>query len=229
MRKIAIFVAVSIFFTLSIKAQTIDKDFQFWNETTISFPILKTENDKGEKVEKISFFINGSFRAGKNISKAIDERIGGGLDFILNKHITLTSAYLYRAGQPPSGGKEFEHRLRFEATLSNKWKHFSIKDRNRIEYRIRNSRGDSVRYRNKFTFTVPIKKDNKEIFAPFASTEPFYDFRDDKFTRNELSLGITKKVNKNLSADIFYLWQRNFGATLKNINAIGINLKFKVD
>jgi hypothetical protein len=201
------------------------QDFQFWYDTTVAFPIIKRK----DKSDKVTFFISGTFRAGKNVSRAIDERIGFGFDLVANKYVTFTPSYLYRAGQPVAGGKEFEHRLRFDTTLNRKFTNFSIKDRNRIEYRIRHSRADSVRYRNKFTFTVPVKKDKKEIFAPFIATEPFYDFHEKKWTRNELSVGIGKKFSHAVSAEFYYLWQRNIGATLKNVNAIGVNLKFRVD
>ena len=210
-------------------AQILEKDFQFWSETNIYFPILKKKNRNGEKVEKINFFVSGTFRVGKNLTKPDDERIGGGFDFILNKLVTLTTSYLYRAGQPVTGGKEFEHRIRIEATFGHKWQKFSLKDRNRFEYRFRTPQSDSVRFRNKFTFAVPVKKSGKEIFAPFAATEVFYDFHENKINRNELSLGISKKFDKVTTIDFFYLWQRNRGNVLKNVNVVGVNLKFKID
>lgn len=215
------------FFTIQCFAQTEPKtqDVQFWNDTTVSFPILKRK----DKSEKVTFFLTGTFRGGYNLTRAIDERIGFGFDLVANKYVTFSPSYIYRAGQPVPSGKEYEHRVRFDTTLSKKFEKFSIKDRNRFEYRIRNSRADTVRYRNRFTFTVPVKKENKEIFAPFVATEPFYDFRDKKWTRNELSFGISKKFSDSASADFYYLWQRNFGSTLKHVNVIGVNLKFKVD
>ncbi len=214
-------------FALQNFSQTAPKteDVQFWNDTTISFPLLKRK----DKSEKVSFLLLGTFRGGDNLTRAIDERIGFGFDFVANKHVTFSPSYIYRAGQTVPSGREYEHRVRFDTTLGKKFTHFSIKDRNRFEYRLRNSRADTVRYRNRFTFTVPVKKGKKEIFAPFVATEPFYDFRDKKWTRNEFSVGISKNFNDSVSADFYYLWQRNFQATLKNVNVIGVNLKFKVD
>lgn len=223
-----IFLLFCACFTTQAQNPTLTKNFEIWTETTLIFPVVKKTDKDGKTVEKVNFFISGTFRAGRNISKAIDERIGAGFDFNVNKYLTLTSSYLYRAGQPVNGGEEYEHRLRFEATLNKKWEKFSIKDRNRVEYRIRHSRSDSVRYRNKFTFTYPIKKEGKEIIAPFIATEPFYDFSEKKFTRNEFSVGIGRKLNQRTSADFFYLWQAN-RATLKHINVIGVSLKIKID
>lgn len=230
MKKIPYIILLLFCGLIPLKAQnrTLTKDFEVWTETSLIFPVVKKKDKNGKDVEKVNFFISGTFRAGRNVSKPIDERIGAGVDFIVNKYLTLTTSYLYRAGQPVNGGKEFEHRLRFEATLNKKWEKFSIKDRNRIEYRIRHSRADSVRYRNKFTFTYPIKKEGKEIIAPFIATEPFYDFSEKEFSRNEFSVGVGRKLNKRTSADFFYMWQAN-RATLKNINIIGVNVKIKID
>ena len=216
-----------VFFTANFYSQTAPKteDVQFWNDTTITFPLLKRKDES----DKITFSLLGTFRAGKNISRPIDERIGFGFDFVLNKYLTLSPSYVYRAEQPVNGGKAYEHRIRYDATVGYKFTDFALKNRARFEQRILNSRGDTLRYRNKSTLTVPIKKGGKEIFAPFASVEPHYDFRADKWFRNELSVGIGKKFNNSTSADFFYLWRRNFQDTLKNVNVIGVNLKFTIN
>lgn len=206
-----------------------ERDVQFWTDTQIIFPLLKKKDDKGKESDKLTFSLLGTFRAGRNVTHPVDERIGFGFDYQINKYLSFTPSYLYRAGQPFRGRKEFEHRLRFEVNAEKKWKNFSIKDRNRVEYRIRHSRGDSVRYRNKITLKVPVKKNGKEIFAPFVADEPFYDFREKAWTRNEFSAGISKKLSKSVSSDFFYLLQNNRGNSFKYVNVFGVNLKFRID
>ena len=110
-----------------------------------------------------------------------------------NNHLTFSPSYLYRAGQPFAGRKEYEHRVRFDVTAENKWDKFSLKNRNRIEYRIRNSRSDSVRYRNKIDLqNSHSQKTIKNFFHRFVADEPFYDFQAKYWTRNEFSAGISK-------------------------------------
>lgn len=231
MNKIPVIFAIFLCSFLSIKSQSsnIDHDLEFWNDTSLTIPLIKQKNKKGEKVEKINFLLSGTFRAGNNISRPVDERIGFGFDYILNKYLTLTASYFYRAGQPPTGGNEYEHRIRLDATPGNKWKYFSLRDRNRFEYRIRHFRANSSRYRNRLTMTIPVKKDGKELFAPFVADEIFYDFREHKLNRDEFSTGISKKFNKNFSADFYYLIQANREMALKYVNVIGVNFKFKID
>lgn len=215
-----------LFFSAANSQTTPPKDdVQFWSDAQISFPLDKL----GKPFDRLSFSLLGTLRVGGNVSRPVDERIGFAFDYKINNYVSFSPSYLYRAGQPFKGRKEFEHRVRFDVNLEKKWKNFSIRDRNRVEYRIRHSRADSVRYRNRFQFRVPVKKENEEIFTAFVGTEPFYDFSEKAWTRNEFSAGINKKLSSDVSADFFYLWQRNRGNTLKNINAFGVNLKFTVD
>lgn len=218
-----------IFCSISAFSQTAppDADFQFWNETQIAAPLVKSTDKKGKEFERVTLFISATLRGGRNYTDLIDERIGFGFDFKINKYLTLTPSYLYRAAQPFQNRKEFESRFRFAATLENKWTRFSVRDRNLIEYRARNSRDDAVRYRNKLQFSFPIQKNKKEVLTPFVADEIFYDFHDEAWTRNELTLGISRRFTPKFSADFFYLYQRNRGNVLKNVNAFGVNLKFK--
>lgn len=229
--KFQILLLLIIFGTLSVSSQTTppEADFQFWNETQVAIPLVKSKDKNGKDFERVSLFLSGTLRFGGNYTRFVDERIGFGFDFKINKYLTLTPSYLYRAAQPYQNRKEFESRFRFAVNLENKWTKFSVKDRNLIEYRSRNSRADSTRYRHKLQFTFPIHRDKEEIFAPFVADEIFYDFHDKAWTRNELTLGVNRKFTPNFSADFFYLNQRNRGNVLKNVNALGVNFKIKID
>lgn len=205
-----------------------ETDFQIWNETTFTLPVLKSTDAKGKSLDRLSLLLITSLRLGQNRLAPVDERIGGGFDLAINKSFNFSPTYLYIAGQPGRGRKEFEHRLRFDLTFGHKFKHFSIKDRNRVEYRMRHSRQNSVRYRNKFTLTVPVTRDGKELFAPFISNEPYYDFTAHQWSRNDLSPGISKKFNDRLAAEFFYVWRHNRTGRPGDVHAVGVNLKIKL-
>lgn len=204
-------------------------DNQFWHETKLSFPLLKTKDDSGATTDKVSFFLNGNLRAGRNISRLVDERIGFGFDYRHNKYVSFTPSYIYIASQAEAGGKQYESRLRLAVNLEKSWKRFSIDDRNLVEYRFRNNRADSVRYRNRLRFTYPVKKDKKELFVPFAANEIYYDFQEKAFSRNEFSVGLSRKLSPNVTTDLFYLLRTNKSGSPKQMNVFGINLTIKVD
>jgi len=206
-----------------------DRDFQVWNETKVVIPIVKETDANGKTTDKVSFLVLGTLRLGQNRLFPLERRIGAGLDIKLNDNFSISPSYYYRSGEEIRGRRDTEHRIRMEVNYEKKWRPFSIKDRNRIEFRVRNSRSDSVRYRHKFTFAVPIRRDGKEVFGVFAATEPFYDFSAKKWSRNEFSAGISRKLSSNVSAEFFYLRQDNSSGTIRAINALGMNLKIRVD
>jgi hypothetical protein len=214
---------------LSQASEANNLDNQFWNETQLIFPLVKTEDNSGKTMDKLSFFLNGNLRVGRNIRHLVDERIGFGFDYKHNKYVSFTPSYLFIAQQPTPGRKQYESRLRFSVNLGNSWKKFSLDDRNLVEYRFRNNSADSVRYRNRLRFFYPIKKDKKKLFVPFVANEVFYDFQAKTFSRNELSFGISRTLNSNLSADFFYLLQKNKSGSPKQLNVFGVNLKIKID
>ncbi len=232
-KKLIIFGAIIFVFTVNVFSQTSpnEHDTQFWNETTVSFPLLKVKDKSGKETEKLSGFVNGALRLGQNAKHFIDERIGFGIEYKINNYFSFSPSYLYRAAQPTKNKKEYEHRLRFDLNVEKKWKYFSLKDRNRIEHRIRNSKDDTTRYRNKIQLKVPVKySDGKELFTPFVADEPYYDFKQHRWFRNELSAGISKKVTKSTTVELFYMLQNNRNVTtLKKLDIIGVNLKFKID
>jgi hypothetical protein len=202
-------------------------DNQVWNETQFVFPIAKKKHEGG-RTSELSFFVYGVARFGQNARHFADERISFGLNYKYNKYITFSPSYLYGASQPAPHKKAFESRFRFAVTLENKWKKFSIDDRNLVEYRLRNSTADTIRYRNRFRFLVPVVKGDKEIFTPYVGDEVFYDSKTKKISRNEIYLGVVRKLSPTVSADMFYMWRMNRIGSPKNLNIVGVNLKIKI-
>jgi hypothetical protein len=217
--------AIALVFTNTSFSQAPETDFQIWNETTFVKPVLKTKDSKGKDVARLSLLFFGTLRLGQNRAFPADKRAGTGFELRLNDSFTLTPTYLYRSGNPGRNVKEYEHRIRFDLTYQKKWKTFAIKNRDRVEYRSRNSRSDSVRFRNKFTFLVPVKKGGNEIFTPFASTEPYYDFSAKNWSSHEFTAGIARKLSKSVSAEFFYVRRDNRNGAPRHINGVGANFK----
>lgn len=202
-----------------------DTDFQVWNETTVIIPLIREKKEGEKPVTKISLQLSGGIRIGQNRLFPVDKRLSGGFDIKLNKYFSFSPSYSYRAAEARRGRREFEHRIRFDFTMEKKWSGFSIKDRHRIERRIRNSRSDSTRYRNKITLKVPVKREGKELFAPYGAEEIFYDFTDSRFTSNRIFAGLSRKLSSTVSADFFYVFHYNRFSLPKYIHGVGMDLK----
>ena len=221
-------IGLLLFAVLTTLAQS-DIDFQIWNETTLVFPVIKEKDKDGKESDKLSLLVLGVLRLGQNRAYPVDARVGAGFDLKLNKYWSLTPTYVYRRGEPVPNAKEFEHRPRFDLTVGNKWKHFSLKDRSRVEYRIRNNRSDSVRYRNKLTFAFPVHYKKKEIFSPFIADDVYYDITAKEFSTNDFFAGISRKLSKNVSAELFYLRRDTRSGAIRHINGIGSTIKIRID
>lgn len=208
-------------------AQDRDHDVQFWHETQLLFPFVKSAD---KKRDKLSLVLIGTFRASRNNGGALDERVGVGIEFRPNSFLTITPSIVYRADQNTAGRTSFETRFRLDGQVEHKFTRATLKNRARIEHRMRNSNGDVTRFRNKFQVLIPVVgKDKNELFAPYVATEPFYEFQAGSWSRNELSFGIVKKFGKNVSADFFYMIQNNRNSSLRYSNNFGVNLKFRID
>lgn len=223
-------IAIALLLLASVIASAQDDtDFQVWNETTLVFPVVKEKDKNGKESDKLSLLVLGVLRLGQNRLFPVDARIGTGFDLKLNKYWSFAPTYVYRRGEPVRNAKEFEHRLRFDLTVGNKWKHFSIKDRSRVEYRIRNNRDDSVRYRNKITFAFPVRYKKKEIFSPFIADDIYYDITAKEFSTNDFFAGVSRKLSKNISADVFYIRRDYKTGAIRHINGLGSTIKIRID
>lgn len=223
-----IFLVISAF-SLSISAQTAPReDVHIRSDVSLTFPLIKSTDKDGKEFDRLTFTMNGALRFFDNASRLADERIGASFTYRLNKNVSFIPEYVYRATQPVRGRRDFETRVRFAAVFENKWERFSIADRNMIEYRIRNARSNTFRYRNRLRFNYPILKEKKEVITPFVSVEPQYDFSVKKFVQNEIFAGFSKKFNKNLTAEFYYLLVNN-RSNPKIVNGFGVNFRFRIE
>ena len=141
MTKFFAFIFLIFFFSVSGFSQTNlpENDFQVWNETQVFVPLKKSEDKKSDRISLIFY---GTLRASRNLETISDKRAGLGFEFRFNKYLTFTPSYLYIADHNIRGARTYESRFRFDLGLEKKFRHFSIKYRNRVEHRLRYSRID---------------------------------------------------------------------------------------
>jgi|SRR5688572_20433749 len=104
------------------------------------------------------------------------------------------------ADRRPDGTFDQEARLEVEPTFHGKVGRLQIQDRNRLEYRWRES-GARVRYRNQLWLRYgPLAK----RYVPFVWDEVLFDARDG-FNENRLSLGLGFMLSATTRLDVGYL------------------------
>ncbi len=214
-------VIVTLLFTGSGIGQTDNDDTQFWNETTVEFPL-----DRDNK--KMSGIVIGNLRVTDNISDLSDKRIGFAVKYKLNKYITLQPSYIFRV-QTSSGPTRYEHRARFDFTPKKTFENFSLENRSRFEHRFKTAdRKDETYYRNRTKVGIPVKRDGETIFTLFLSNDTYFDLRNTRVHRNDSVGGISKEFSENFTTDFFYQYRHNFQSSQKHLHIFGVNFKIKV-
>lgn len=118
-----------------------------------------------------------------------------------------------------------EDRLALVPTLKWRFANLKFSDRNKLEYRIRSS--NSVRYRNRVKAARKVKVFN-HFFSPYLSEEIFYDLTKGDFSSNELSLGFSTSVAKNVGFGLYYMLQNDLTGASKPTNILGSSLALNI-
>ena len=194
-----------------------ETDVQQWNDVQIAAPVTKN----------IDFNILGTIRIGRDISRAVDERIGVGFTVRAGKYLTFAPSYLHIGMQPFEGRKLWESRLSFATTLRFQAGKFRLSDRNQFERRYRHPGVPSTRYRNRFQVEHPFGSDKIKL-SLFASDEIFYDWGVDRWVRNRFAAGASKVFNSNLTLDVYYLRQNDGVSRPGDLHVIGTTWRIRL-
>ena len=222
-RLVLAFAALLLFIHI-VQAQTVTPprdDNQFWHETQL---VKHLNEDKSR-----SLLIIGMLRTGRNLRRPIDERIGAGVMFKLNRYLTFMPFYLYTDQQPFAGRHVNEHRLVAELTIKVPVGKFTFTDRNRYERRVRHRERDFGLYRNRLLIEHPVKF-GRFSFKPFIGAEYFYANQTTNagktWMRMRYLAGINKQITPQLYGEVFYIRQQDGIARPGNLNGVGTFLRY---
>lgn len=193
------------------------EDKQIWPEVQITMPLS----------QRIDLVISGQLRIGRDATAFVSERAGMGLNLKVHKHLTLAPSYLHIATQPTPHRKDFENRLNFAATVHFPLGRFAFSDRNLFERRLREA-SNSTRYRNRLVIEHPLKIDIHRLNV-YLSEEVSYDWSLRSWTRNRLAVGITRRINKSLTLDLYYMRQMDGRSRPGDIHIIGSIFRIRLD
>ena len=215
-------VSLLIFSTESFAQKS---DFQSWNDLQLIAPLKTVKDQKNKNVDQIVLILDGVVRLGRDVSFPVDNRLAATLDFRVNRYLKLSTGYLYRKFEQIPNRKSYESRLSFAANLEKRFNLLTLRHRSMFEYRFLNSRPNIKVYRPRFQAAYALKRAGREIFAPFVSEELFYNLETGKRFRNDFYAGISRKLTRKFSIDIFYV---RLDTTPVNANAIGTTLKIRL-
>ena len=210
-------ICVSLLLLVPVSAQLDQADNQQWTDVQLAVPVTT----------QFDFNLLGTLRLGRDITHPVDERVGAGFTFRVNKYVTVSPNYLHIGMQPFRGRRVWENRLTLPVQLRFNVGDFRLSDRNQFERRIRNSGVRSTRYRNRFQVEHPIGSDKLGL-SLFIADEVFYDWTVDRWVRNRFSVGGSKVFNKHFTQDFYYLRQNDGVSIPGDLNVIGTTLRFRL-
>jgi hypothetical protein len=199
-------------------AQIVDRtDNQFWSDVQFAVPVTKN----------FDFNVLGTLRLGRDITHAVDERIGAGFTFRYGKYLSVSPNYLHIGTQPFERRRAWENRLSLPVQLRFNAGRFRITDRNLFERRFRNSGLKSTRYRQRLQVDHPLGEKDWQL-SLYVADEVFYDWAIDRWVRNRFTVGVIKVFNKHFQEDFYYLRQNDGVSVPGDLNVIGTSLRFRL-
>src|SRR5215510_1341266 len=153
-------------------------DNQEWNDFQLTIPVT----------QKLDLTIPGKLRFGGNITMFVDEYVGIGLNYRIQRHVTLNELYFHREGKRPHAPHEREDRLSFGATFTVPIRKFNLINRDSLERRWRFPLVDSWRFRSRLRVEHPFHIGETK-FDWFTYGEVFYDGSARDWTRNRVAIG----------------------------------------
>lgn len=213
---ILLFLAIVTTLVASAYSQALDdEDVQSWNDIQLTIPVNK----------KVDVFLQSTIRFGHNITRVTEGRVGAGAVFKIGKAVSFSPSYTYIEARNTAGAFRAEHRYSFRGTYKFPIKKFGLAHRSIYEYRVR-SPGNSWRYRPSLTFEKALPEKFLAKAKLFITEELFYVSTTRKFSRNRISIGVSKVINNNLSLEVYFLRQNDGNSHPGDLNVLGTSWKF---
>lgn len=194
-----------------------DTDLQSWNDIDLSVPL----NDK------FAFNAIGTLWLGKNISQADSARFSTGITYKASKAISVAPFVMAVSVRNSAGRFRYEYRAGVKISYRFPIEAVAISHRSQFEQRSKPGR-NSWRYRPLITIKRKLPHAFIKDSSVYVTDEAFYDSVSGRFSRNRISFGLEKKVNKRLAISFYYLYQGDNFSRPNSINVLGTNWKISL-
>ena len=132
----------------------------------------------------------------------VDANIG----YRLSDRWTVSAGYRHAMLELPSGLRQ-EYRPQLDVIYKAGWDKWRFQNRARLDFRFFEGSADNhVRLRNLSIWTAPVKLLDDQL-TPYLSNEFFYEFTENNFNLNWLTLGVSYAVSKSVKITAGYRWQ----------------------
>ena len=186
-------------------------EFELWLDASVS----------GKLTDQITLKVNEQFKFKDDASDFANYHTDIGITYRGNTSWKV-GLNLRQEFEKKNGEWLDENRLHTHLTYTWTWHQISFSDRNRLELRLRESRKDIVRYRNKLTATFPVTFGPG--MKPYLSEELFVDSDAGELTRSRLAAGLKTKLNHRTNMGMYYIWEANNKSSWISSHIAGLNV-----
>jgi len=191
------------------------EDSQTWNSIALSGNITKN----------LKLKIGEEYRHGDNMTTLYYQHTDFGFSYKVLPW--LSTGVNYRNIYEVKHNWMHEKRPQFNLAFTYKIANVKLKDRSRLEYRIRSKKDSVFRYRNAFTISYKIKFTAFSL-SPYLADEIFYDIDENELNRNRIYAGFSISLYKHFSIRLSYVRQADKKNNIwYNKNAMALNLGYK--
>ena len=192
-------------------------DFGYWNDVQVSTAVNK----------QVDVIGGVRFNTKRNASVFAEQRVYGGLNFkSKNGRFTAQTWLIYLKNFSKVPYTEIRPQVTFGYKFTTKNK-INITPRVRLEYHAKQKLRNDGR-------VVPILAFDKKLsknYGVFQTTEfwiPVKNKLDVTKYRQRYFFGVNRVINKKLSVDLFYLYQRDEQVAPKHNHALGLTWKVRL-
>lgn len=199
MKRLVMVLVILMIWGMNVEARD---DFQYWQQMNI----------KAFKYKNFEFGAFAENRFVNDANKLSLYYISPRVVYHANKNLDLGLNYTYLQSRKTASSAiddsyNLTHRLEFE--INPQWQMaqwLKLKLRNRLELRwIEDQEGDLSRYRQRWTFEVPIKHAGY-LKTFYTSNELFYEIRKHNFTEDQIvPFGLGFKLNDHVGLNLYYM------------------------
>lgn len=191
---------------------------QLWSEVKVT----------SKWTDRFDLFAAGALRFDRDVSPHDRTSYQAGFNFDATHALTLTPSYQYIVHDPSEDVRSFEHRLGLVAALRLPVERFEATLSCGGEYRLRHDQGDGWRVRPRLKIKRPVGPDSWGL-AAYGAAELFYDTAAADWTRDRLTAGFEKQMQRNWVLDLYYCHQHDLRSREPDLDIVGFAMRWSFD
>lgn len=186
-----------LIYTTPLEIHAAENDWEFWNAYSVS----------GNLGDNWRAAAGVEFKFDDDMSNHYYSHVDVGVDTRLAKWFRLGFNYRY-INEDSSSGWRTEQRPYFTGTFLWNCGKARWSNRNMMEYRDREGRDNTWRYRNRLQVNLPRQWTRLKI-QPYFSGEVFYQFNESNWNQYRLRAGLNSKLAESLRVNLYYMLRAN--------------------